>query len=108
MAENLKASIYPNGDTIPLVTDNIVWGCLDDSSSHDAYCYYNNDANDEADIYGALYTYAAATGDNWERDNADNQGICPDGWHLPTSAEWDALVANLGTNLGSWKFALLS
>jgi len=46
--------------------------------------------------YGALYTYAAAIGDDWERDNSDGQGVCPDGWHLPTDAEWTTLTDELG------------
>jgi len=25
------------------------------------------------------------------------QGICPDGWHIPTKMEWETLVATLGT-----------
>ena len=24
------------------------------------------------------------------------QGVCPVGWHLPSKAEWDELIANLG------------
>jgi uncharacterized protein (TIGR02145 family) len=26
------------------------------------------------------------------------QGVCPDGWHIPSKAEWEELVAFLGTN----------
>ena len=101
MAENLKVTHYPNGDAIPLLTDNIAWGNLADNNTDDAYCYFNNNASGEADVYGALYTYAAAIGDNWVRDNSDGQGVCPDGWHLPTYVEWEALEAYLGTNAGS-------
>lgn len=100
MAENLKATHYPNGDAIPLVTDYTAWLYLALDSS-DAMCYYNNNASSEADTYGALYTYTAAIGDNWARDNTANQGVCPDGWHLPTDAEWTTLKTNLGTDAGS-------
>ncbi len=96
MAENLKVTKYPNGDAIPLVEDNTAWGNLADDNSSDAYCYYNNNVNNEADTYGALYTYAAAIGDNWTKDKKDNQGICPDGWHLPSDAEWTKLTDYLG------------
>ncbi len=96
MAENLKVTHYPNGDPIPLVTDNTAWGNLQGNNTDDAYCYYNNNANGEADTYGALYTYAAAIGDNWERDLVENQGVCPDGWHLPSDAEWKTLEMTLG------------
>ena len=93
MAENLKVTHYPNGDPIPLVTNNTDWANLADTNTDDAYCFYNNDANSN---YGVLYTYAAAIGDNWTRDNTVNQGVCPDGWHLPTDAEWQELVDYLG------------
>ena len=101
MSENLKVTHYPNGDAIPLVTDNTAWANLADDNTSDAYSYYNNNASSEADTYGALYTYAAAIGDNWARDNTANQGVCPDGWHLPTTAEWTTLETYLGTNAGS-------
>ena len=93
MAEDLKVTHYPNGDAIPNVTDNADWGNLEDDNTADAYCFYNNDNTTD---YGALYTYAAAIGDNWVRDNVENQGVCPDGWHLPTDAEWTTLTDYLG------------
>ncbi len=38
--------------------------------------------------YGRLYTWSAATkGESGEKV----QGICPNGWHIPTKAEWDDL-----------------
>jgi len=91
MAKDLRVTHYPNGDPIPNVTDDEDWKNLYEKD--DAYCFYNNDSNSD---YGALYTYAAATGDNWERDNSNvngegGQGVCPDGWHLPTDSEWNAL-----------------
>jgi len=95
MKENLRVSHYPNGDAIPLVTDNSAWGALEDYNTHDAYCFYNNDPNSE---YGALYTYAAAIADNWLKDHYAGQGICPDGWHLPTNDDWAALGTYLGGN----------
>ena len=100
MSENLKVTHYPNGDAIPLVTDNTAWGNLADDNTSDAYSYYDN-SSANATAYGALYTYAAAIGDNWARDNTANQGVCPDGWHLPTTAEWTTLTDYLGTNAGS-------
>ena len=95
MAEDLKVTHYPNGDVIPNVTDNTAWGNLADNNTDDAYCFYNNNSGTD---YGALYTYAAAIGDDWARDNSDGQGVCPDGWHLPTDAEWIILTSGLGGN----------
>ena len=104
MRENLKVTHYPNGDIIPSITgtgSDAQWGDLLDTNSDVAYCYYNNDLNDEKDTYGALYTYAAAIALNWTKDEdlilneQGGQGICPDGWHLPTDAEWKVLEGNV-------------
>jgi len=95
MAENLKVTHYPNGDAIPLITDNTVWSNLAYDNTSDAYSYYDN-SSANATTYGALYTYAAAIGDNWARDNTANQGVCPDGWHLPTDNDWKQLEMALG------------
>jgi len=95
MAENLKVTHYPNGDAIPLVADSTAWDNLAGDNTSDAYSYYNN-SSANATTYGALYTYAAAIGDNWVRDNNNGQGVCPDGWHLPTDAEWTTLTDYLG------------
>ncbi len=93
MRENLKVTLYPNGDAIPYITDKDAWAALGDNNTDDAYCYYENDPSSE---YGALYSYAAAIGDNWARDNVEGQGICPEGWHLPTDVEWTTLIDYLG------------
>jgi uncharacterized protein (TIGR02145 family) len=97
MSENLKVIHYPNGDPIPLITSSVMWQNLPDDNMSDAYCWYDDDIKNK-DIYGALYTYAAAIGDNWERDNSklNKQGICPDGWHLPSDEEWTELIGYLG------------
>lgn len=102
MAENLKSTSYSNGRSIPLVSDSVVWGLLEDNITDRAYCFYNNDTNGEKDIYGALYTFAAAVNGTPYRyeDNPDDevpvQGVCPDGWHIPSYEEWKTLLDYLG------------
>ncbi len=98
MKNDLQVTHYPNGNAIPNITDNTTWGILTNNDTADAYCFYNNNSSTD---YGALYTYAAAIGDNWQRDNDSQnseggQGVCPDGWHLPTDAEWTTLTNYLG------------
>jgi uncharacterized protein (TIGR02145 family) len=93
MGEDLQTTHYPNGDAIPNVTSNDDWGNLEDNNIDDAYCFQDNNSNSE---YGALYSYAAAIADNWERDNNPGQGICPEAWHLPTKEEWSSLRTFLG------------
>ena len=82
MAENLKVTHYRNGDPIAKVTDDTEWSTL----TTGAYGNYNHD-DGNADIYGSLY--------NWYAVN-DSRSIAPDGWHVPSDAEWQTLVGYLG------------
>ena len=76
MAENLRTTIYRNGDPIPKVTDSLTWGYLNTG----AYCNYNNtESTDTICTYGRLY--------NWFTVN-DDRNIAPEGWHVPTLDEW--------------------
>ena len=45
-------------------------------------------ADELLDIFGHLYTWNAATQYN------SGQGICPDGWHIPTDAEMEYVMAS--------------
>lgn len=82
MAENLRAAHFADGTEIPLVTELFYWT----SQKSPAYCHYENDTIFRR-IYGALYNWYAV---------ADNRKICPDGWHVPSDAEFTALEAYLG------------
>jgi uncharacterized protein (TIGR02145 family) len=81
---NLNVSTYRNGDTIPQITDPILWK----SARQGAWCYYNNDPSSEA-IYGKLY--------NWYAVN-DPRGLAPLGYHIPSDTEWNILINYLGTS----------
>jgi uncharacterized protein (TIGR02145 family) len=82
MAENLKVTHYRNGDPIPNVIDNAEWTGL----TSGAYCEYKSDVNNVA-TYGRLYNWYAVD---------DSRNIAPDGWHVPTDAEWKQLEMYLG------------
>ena len=56
------------------------------------YCY--NDISANCDTDGGLYTWGTAMSDGGP------QGICPDGWHIPTDAEYTILTNYLGSNPG--------
>jgi uncharacterized protein (TIGR02145 family) len=86
MRENLDVLTYRNGDIIPQVTDSTAWANL----TTGAWCYYNNDPLNGA-IYGKLY--------NWYAVN-DPRGLAPQGWHIPTDAEWTTLGTLLGVTDG--------
>ena len=79
---NLNVDTYRNGNSIPQVTDPTAWAAL----TTGAWCYYNNDPATAA-IYGKLY--------NWYAVN-DPRGLAPQGWHIPTDAEWTILSTKLG------------
>ena len=78
MAENLRSIHYSDGTAIP-------------------YYIYNNDAANLL-IYGRLYSSAAVLkGTASSNTNPSNvQGIAPNGWHLPSKAEWQELADYLG------------
>lgn len=84
MVENLKTTEYRNGDPIPVVTDNILWGNHNSGSC----CDYNNDKNNST-TYGKLYNWYAVH---------DSRNIAPEGWHVPSDAEWTELTEYLSKN----------
>lgn len=92
LKEDLKVSHYPNGAPIPFIDDDTEWGNLDDNNTDDAYCNNSN---------ASFYTWAAAMGDNAISSNTNPsgvQGACPNGWHLPSNAEWLVLKDYLTNN----------
>lgn len=95
MAENLKATHFADGTVIPLVENGIDWNAL--GYTDKAMCYYDNSIMNQ-DTYGALYTWAAAmNGSTSSKANpSDVQGVCPDGWHLPSDDEWKELEMYIG------------
>lgn len=53
--------------------------------------------------YGRLYSWSQAMGVDsiynrkvWPGTTAKRQGICPQGWHVPTQAQWEVLVKTAG------------
>ncbi len=81
-AKNLITSHYNDGTPIPKVTVQSDWAAL----KTPGYCWYGNDENSFKETYGALYNgYVVKT-----------NKICPNGWHVPSSAEWSTLFENAG------------
>jgi uncharacterized protein (TIGR02145 family) len=54
------------------------------------YCYGDNEAN--CNTYGGLYQWAELM---QYVSTEGAQGLCPDGWHIPTDAEWSTLTTYL-------------
>jgi uncharacterized protein (TIGR02145 family) len=80
--ENLTAEHYRNGDVIPQVQDFDAWSKL----TSGAWCYFEN-SSENGKMYGKLY--------NWFAVN-DPRGLAPEGWHIPTDAEWTTLINKNG------------
>jgi uncharacterized protein (TIGR02145 family) len=62
---------------------------------------YNNTAT-SCDTYGRLYnwTTAMAGAASSTANPSGVQGVCPSGWHLPSDAEWNALIAFVHSDNG--------
>lgn len=71
-----------------------------------SWCYNNEPEN--CGTIGRLYQWTGAMGidsaynsTTWGNSNMNHQGICPDGWHLPSNAEWQTLYSYVNANNGS-------
>lgn len=62
-----------------------------DSSEITSYTYNDNPANEA--VYGRLYTWNTAMNHSTQEKA---QGICPDGWHIPSDEEFKKLEMHLG------------
>ena len=87
--ENLNSTHYADGGPIEEINEG--WDTL--KLTDRAYCWYD----DNGTTYGALYTWAAATGGQpGGAIPSGVQGICPSGWHIPSDSEWKQMEAELG------------
>ena len=84
MAENLKTTKFADGTSIPLGSS---------TSSTTAYRYNPNNSSSNVSTYGYRYNWTAAMhgASSSEANPSGVQGICPDGWHLPSKVEWTQL-----------------
>lgn len=74
MAENMRATRYRNGDSIPNVTDGEQWINL----TSGAYCDYDTNPSLGL-VYGKLYNWYAVQ---------DERNLAPQGWHVASDADW--------------------
>lgn len=81
MVENLRTTKYRYGSDIPNVSGNSEW----ETTTTAAYCDYDNEPLN-SDVYGRLYNSYAAS----------NPLIAPEGWHVPSLAEFFTLTNYLG------------
>ena len=89
MTTNLNVDKFRNGDLIPEAKTDEEWERAGENQQP-AWCYYENKAANGTK-YGKLY--------NWYAVN-DPRGLAPEGFHVPSDAEWTNLEEFLGDNAG--------
>jgi uncharacterized protein (TIGR02145 family) len=89
MTKNLDVDKFRNGDPIPQAKTDEEWK-LAGINKQPAWCYNNNDPANGAK-YGKLY--------NWYAVN-DSRGLAPEGYHIPSEAEWTQLTDFLASEAG--------
>ncbi len=93
MGHNLNVSFFRNGEAIAQAKSKAEWKKYNEEKKP-AWCYYENDAKN-GEIYGKLYNWYAVI---------DPRGLAPEGWHIPTDAEWSELTMNSGGQEMSGQF----
>ncbi len=97
MAEDLKAGIYTDGESLTLLPDE-TW--LYEGNLYDKSYFMRSDYVDfigqhyPIDEVGYYYTWAAVMNEAVSSNDIPSgvQGICPDGWHVPSSEEFNQLL----------------
>ena len=90
--ENAEMVTYRDGSPIPQVTSNAVW--IDATTG--AWAYYDNDPTK-----GKLYNWYAVMGIHDAASLTDatlRKEFAPEGWHVPSDAEWTTLENYLIAN----------
>lgn len=82
MAQNLRTSNFSNGDPIQGLESNSDWS----NATVPAFSSLYNDVTYDS-LYGKLYNFYTAV---------DNRNVCPVNWHVPSDADWQTLIENLG------------
>lgn len=77
MASNLRTTHYNDGAPINHVPDADQWAIVENEG---AYTFYNENES-MSERYGLLY--------NWY--TVKTEKLCPEGWHVPTMAEYEML-----------------
>ena len=89
LAQNMRCTHYADGTDIPAGGN---------SSSNTSPCYYDYiSSNILMAQRGYLYNWAAAMHGAASSTASPSgvQGVCPNGWHLPSDAEWNTMEASV-------------
>ena len=86
MRENMKTTHFPDGTEITEFTTSLPYTWTPGRWTEGT-----------VDIFGYLYNWPAAKYNANPEDTLMVQGLCPDGWHLPSKSEWETLFAYTGS-----------
>ena len=87
--ENAAMETYRDGTPIPQVTDATEWSNL----TTGAWGYFNNDPTKHR-----FYNWFAVMGMHDTDESTPNKEFAPEGWHVPSDAEWTTLENHLVAN----------
>ncbi|MDG1381532.1 MAG: FISUMP domain-containing protein, partial [Flavobacteriales bacterium] len=92
-AENLRTTLYGNGDVIPAGLTGGEWASTTTDATAmfgegSSYCVENSPDIDACDATQSLAEYGRLY--NWDAVD-DARSLCPSGWHVPTDGEWTDL-----------------
>ena len=92
LKENLNVGSMLEGTSIQTTNSQTDNGIIE------KYCYENDTAN--CSIYGGLYQWNEAM---QYVTTSGAQGICPDGWHIPSYEEFQTLYTQVGGSANALK-----
>lgn len=85
MTENLGVTVFRDGSEIEYIDYEDDWSDVSKEKAP-GWCYYGMD-EEEGAIHGKFYNWYAV---------ADPRGLCPEGWRVPSDADWQQLIDYLG------------
>ena len=91
-SKNLDVNTFRNGDAILEAKNKEEWVQATENKQP-AWCYYDNDEQN-GKKYGKLYNWYAVI---------DSRGLAPNGYYIPSDAEWVKLINFLGGNKAGYK-----
>ncbi len=96
MRSNLRTTHYADGTSIQYGNGN--------TSSTTAYYYYPDNNSSNVSTYGLLYNWKAVmrNASSSSTNPSGVQGICPNGWHVPSDAEWTQLTNYVSSQSAYW------
>jgi uncharacterized protein (TIGR02145 family) len=100
--ENLRTTHYADGNVITQAPTTASYYTASAHSTNPSSCYYfcNHDSTTKQDR-GLLYTWYAVMKGAGSSDNNPSGilGVCPYGWHVPSSTEWCELENTLNPGI---------